>query len=367
MSDKLGVALVGCGGIARCHAFALTRVPQARLVATVDINEAAAIDFKERFGFEEHSASLDQVLDRPDVDAVVITTSNKTHAPLSVQAMRAGKHVMVQKPMAMNLAEAREMVAVADENNVKLMVSFFELFLPPVERAKAIIDAGLIGAPFFFKAIMAWHMPDNALGWRFDPQMSGGGVIMDGNVHHVSNALFLLAEPEVTSVYAEYATLTTNSLVEDTAVVLMRTPTALCEISGSNRLWEPGGTVPNFKDSWQVFGTKGTIQWDSSQRPTMRVFSSDEKVTDPLLGGGWVYPRLPLTPEDQRAYSMHLNGEENPWVPEHAHFVEACLTGAPLRSDGRFGLKTQAVLEAAYQSGKEGRRLPVATEVPRRA
>ena len=88
-------------------------------MATVDINEAAAIDFKDRFGFEEHSASLDEVLDRPDVGAVVITTSNKSHAPLSIQAMRAGKHVMVQKPMAMNLAEARAMVAAADENNVE--------------------------------------------------------------------------------------------------------------------------------------------------------------------------------------------------------------------------------------------------------
>src|ERR1017187_7682021 len=357
MSDKLGVVMVGCGGIARCHAFALTRVPQVRLVAAVDINEAAAIDFKERFGFEEHSAKLEELLDRSDVDAVVITTSNKTHAPLSVQAMRAGKHVMVQKPMAMSMAEAREMVAVADENKVKLMVSFFELFLPPVERAKAIIDAGLIGSPFFFKGFMAWHMPDNALGWRFDPQVSGGGVIMDGNVHHISNALYLLGEPEITSVYAEYATLTTDSKVEDTAVVLMRTPTAICEISGSNRLWEPGGTVANFKDMWEIYGTKGTIQWDASRRPTMRVFSSEADAANPLIGGGWASPHLPLIPEDQRAYSMHLNGEENPWVPEHRHFVEACLTGTPLRSDGRFGLKTQAVLEAAYRSGREGRRV----------
>ena len=106
MSDKLGVALVGCGGIARCHAFALTRA-EVRLVAAVDINEAAAINFTERFGFEEHTANLDEVLDRPDIDAVVITTSNKTHALLSVQAMRAGKHVMVQKPMAMSLAKQK--------------------------------------------------------------------------------------------------------------------------------------------------------------------------------------------------------------------------------------------------------------------
>ena len=104
---------------------------------------------------------------------------------------------------------------------------------------------------------MAWHMPDNALGWRFDPQMSGGGVIMDGNVHHVSNALFLLAEPEVTSVYAEYATLTTNSLVEDTAVVLMRTPTALCENLGLEPVVGAGWDRPQLQGQLADFRDKG--------------------------------------------------------------------------------------------------------------
>jgi predicted dehydrogenase len=355
MTESLGVALVGCGGIANCHAFALTRVPAARLVASVDIDEAAAIDFKERFGFEAHATDFAAVLARDDVDAVVVATSNRTHALLSLQALRAGKHVMVQKPMAMNQAEAEEMVVAADEAGRKLMVSFFELFLPPVERARAIIETGLIGDPFLFKAIMAWHMPDGALGWRFDPAVAGGGVLMDGNVHHVSNALYLLGDPEVTSVYSEYGALTTDAAVEDTAVLIMRTANAICEISGSNRLLEPGGTLETFKDSWEVYGTKGTIHWNSSTRPTMRVFT--EEVAEPLVGRGWAYPMLPIIPEDQREYSMHINGDESPWVPEHEHFVDACLNDTPLRSDGRFGLKTQRVLDAAYRSGRDGRRV----------
>jgi predicted dehydrogenase len=357
MGDELGVVLVGCGGIANCHAFALSRVPDARLIASVDIDEPAAIDFKKRFGFETHSTDLEAVLERDDVEAVVITTSNKTHGPLTMKALRAGKHVMVQKPMAMSRAEAEEMVTAADESGKKLMVSFFELFLPPVERAKEIIDAGLIGDPFFFKGIMAWYMPDDALGWRFDPALSGGGVIMDGNVHHVSNALYLLGDPEVTSVYAEYGALTTDVPVEDTAVLVMRTPKAICEISGSNRLLEPGGAFENFKDSWEIYGTKGTIQWNSSTRPTMRVFTTEGEQTLPLVSDGWQHPQLGRIPPDQREYAMHLNGDESPWVPEHQHFIDACRNDTPLRSDGRFGLKTQQVLEAAYQSGREGRRL----------
>jgi UDP-N-acetyl-2-amino-2-deoxyglucuronate dehydrogenase len=357
MTKTLGVAMVGCGGIARSHAFALSKVANARLVASVDIDEAAAVQFKERFGFETWSTDLDAVLARDDVDALVITTSSKSHGPLIMKALEAGKHVLVQKPMTTSLEESRAALALANEKGLKLMVSFFELFLPPVERAREIIEAGLIGTPFFFKAIMAWHTPDVTSGWRFDPALAGGGVILDGNVHHVANALYLLGNPEISSVYAEYGALTADIAVEDTAVVLIRTPEAILEISGSNRLQEPGGATTAFKDQWQVFGTKGTVQWDSASRPTFRVFTSEESAVDPLLANGWIAPKLPVMAADEREFSMHINGEESPWVPEHRHFVDACLNDTPVRSDGAFGLKTQQILDAAYESGRAGRKL----------
>jgi myo-inositol 2-dehydrogenase/D-chiro-inositol 1-dehydrogenase len=357
MPETLGVVMVGCGGIARSHAFALTKVDNARLIASVDVDEAAAIRFKDRFGFETYSTDLDAVLARDDVDAVVITTSSKSHGPLIMKALEAGKHVLVQKPMTASVEESRAALALAEEKGLKLMVSFFELFLPPVERAREIIEAGLIGEPFLFKAIMAWHTPDVTSGWRFNPALAGGGVILDGNVHHVSNALYLLGDPGIESVYAEYGALTADIEVEDTAVILIRTDKAILEISGSNRLQEPGGATTAFKDNWQVFGTKGTIQWDSAARPTFRVYTSEESAMDPLLADGWVSPKLPVMAPDHREFSMHINGEESPWVPEHQHFVDACLNDTPVRSDGNFGLKTQLILEAAYQSGKQGRKL----------
>jgi predicted dehydrogenase len=161
----------------------------------------------------------------------------------------------------------------------------------------------------------------------------------------------------VQSVYAEYGALTADIKVEDTAVILVRTDKAILEISGSNRLQEPGGATVAFKDQWQVFGTKGTIAWDAAARPTFRVFTSDKDALDPLLSNGWVSPKLPVMPPDHREFSMHINGEESPWVPEHQHFVDACLNDTPVRSDGEFGLKTQLILEAAYKSGREGRKL----------
>ncbi|KQV26358.1 MULTISPECIES: Gfo/Idh/MocA family protein [unclassified Microcella] len=359
MPDTLGIAMVGCGGIARSHAFALTKVARARLIASVDIDEAAALRFKERFGFETHSTDLDAVLQRDDVHAVVISTSSKSHGPLIIKALEAGKHVLVQKPMTANVDEARAALELADTTGLKLMVSFFELFLPPIERARAIIEAGLIGDPFLFKAIMAWHTPDVTSSWRFDPALAGGGIMLDGSVHHVSNALYLLGNPEVQSVYAEYGALTADIQVEDTAVMVIRTDSAILEISGSNRLQEPGGATMAFKDQWAVYGTKGTVQWDAAARPTFRVFTSEKSATDELLSDGWISPKLPVMAADHREFSMHINGEESPWVPQHQHFVDACLDDTEVRSDARFGLKTQLILDAAYESGRQGRKLPI--------
>ena len=227
------------------------------------------------------------MLERDDVDAVIVTTANNMHAPLSIQALDAGKHVMVQKPIALTLAQADAMIDAADRSGKQLMVSFFEFFHPAFRRAKEIVDAGSIGDVFFYKAIMAWYMPSTE-NWRFDPAVSGGGILMDGHSHHVAYFNWLLDDPEIASVYSDYGTLASDAPVEDTGVTLIRTPTAMAEISGSNRLLEPnaqnGGT---FKESIEIFGTKGTIHIHPTERPSLRVYAP-EMAIDPALGRGWI-------------------------------------------------------------------------------
>jgi myo-inositol 2-dehydrogenase/D-chiro-inositol 1-dehydrogenase len=355
MTDrKLGIAVVGCGGISNPHTYALTQVPNARLVATVDIDESRARDFKIRFNAESYSTDIDAVLRREDVEAVVVTTANDTHAALTLKALKAGKHVLVQKPMALNLEQAEEMVAAATAAKRTLMVSFFEFFHPAFARAKQIVDQGLLGDVFFFKAIMAWYSP-SLEAWRFDPKVSGGGILFDGHSHHVAYFLHLLGNPKIDSVYSAYGALNSTARVEDTGVTILRTPTALAEISGSNRLLEPNAQMNfNFKERIEIFGSKGTIHIDPTQRPSLKVYAPGESGDD-LIAGGWLAPQLnPVSPMHQ-PYGLHFNPDENPWVGEHQHFVDRCLDGKPVVSDGRFGYKVQSILSAAYASGREGR------------
>lgn len=355
MSNRqLGVVLAGCGGIGTCHAYAISVIPEARLVGVVDVDENRARDFAQRFGAETYAKDLGELLGRADVDAVINATANNLHAPLSIKALEAGKHVMVQKPMALTLDEADAMIAAADRAGKTLMVSFFEFFHPAFKRAKALVDAGAIGDVFFYKAIMAWYMPtlDN---WRFDPKVSGGGILMDGHSHHIAYFNWLLNDPEIQSVYSDYGTLASEAPVEDTGVTLVRTKTALAEISGSNRLQEPNPQNGfGFKESIEIFGTKGTIHIHPTDRPSLRVYVPDLAI-DPALSRGWIAPGLDFIPYQERGYSAHFNPEEDPWVPEHRHFIECLRDGKPVVSDGRFGRKVHAVTMAGYESGREGR------------
>jgi predicted dehydrogenase len=348
-----GIVLAGCGGIGRCHAAAVAVMPEARLVATVDVDEDRARTFAETFHAETFATDLADVLARDDVDAVIVATANNLHAPLTIQALEAGKHVMVQKPMALTLAEADEMVAAADRSGRQLMVSFFEFFHPAFKRAKELVDRGRIGDVFLFKAIMAWTSGlDN---WRFDPAVSGGGILMDGHSHHVAYFTWLLDDPPIASVYSEMGTLASDAAVEDTGVTLIRTPTAIAEISGSNRLLEPNAQNGRFfKESIEIFGTNGTIHIHPTERPSLKIFVSGDAIEE-SLAGGWIAPRLDWVPYEERGYSTHFNAEEDPWVGEHRHFVACIREGRPVVSDGRFGRRVQQILLAGYESAREQR------------
>lgn len=355
MAERIiGVAVVGCGGIAHSHAWALSVMPEARLVAVVDIDEGRARDFAQRYRADAHLTDIDQALRRDDIEGIVITTANDQHAPLAIRALDAGKHVLVQKPMAMTLAEADRMVAAADRSGKTLMVSFFEFFHPAFKRAREIIDQGSIGDIFLFKAIMAWNMRNTST-WRFNPAVAGGGILMDGHVHHVALFNWLLNSPQIESVYSEIGTLASDAEVEDTGVTLIRTKAAIAEISGSNRLQEPNAQNGRFyKEVVEIFGTKGTIHVHPTQRPSLRVFTGESGVID-TLAGGWIAPRLDWVPYEERGRSAHFNSDEDPWVGEHRHFIECIRDGKSPLSDGRFGRNVQAILAAGYESAREKR------------
>lgn len=175
MTQSIRVCLVGAGRVARVHANSLVHhVPAARLVAIVDPNKTALDEAGEMFGIGARFASLKAALDSIAFDAVVITTPTFTHTELAVLAANAGKHVLLEKPMAMTLAECDAIIAAAEANGVVLQLGFMRRFDPEFVAAAERIEAGEIGRPMLVKSLT--HGPGLPPAWARDLKTSNGNL-----------------------------------------------------------------------------------------------------------------------------------------------------------------------------------------------
>ena len=352
--DKLGVAVIGCGFLGHPHAKGVARAKNCRLVAVVDVFADRAEQFKEQFGAEVAISDIDKALARDDVDWVVVTTPNSSHAELTIRALEAGKHVMVQKPMAMTLEECDAMIAASERTGKKLMNAYFEMFHPVYYKAKELIDRGAIGQVFFMKAIMAWYMPtsDN---WRFDKSVSGGGILMDGHIHHAAMFKYYTGS-DAKWVTTQGGTLASPSdvQVEDTAVTLIRSDKALAEVSGSNRLKRPCHQNDfQFQEYIELYGTDGTILCRTLERPSLWVYTENEPVPEHLQG--WLFPRVDWVDFDDRVGWCQFNADEDPWVRLHEHFSDCIINDTRPLTTGEDGRDFLEIILAGYESMREGR------------
>lgn len=190
--EKLGVAIIGCGSVARWkYAENLAALPGAELRATLG---GDAEGFRRLYGAPGAVAcrSLEELLARSDVDAVFVCTPNSTHARISTAALRAGKHVLCEKPMALDEAEAAGMVQAAREAGVVLTVGHQARFAPAAQALYRSLREGRLGSVYFARASMVRRMGIPTWGHFFDPALQGGGCLMDLGTHALDLALWLL-------------------------------------------------------------------------------------------------------------------------------------------------------------------------------
>jgi predicted dehydrogenase len=175
MSPALRVCLVGAGRVARVHAHSLVHhVPAAQLVAIVDPDRSALDEAGEMFGVDTRYGSFEEALDGVEFDAVVITTPTFTHAALAVAAANAGKHVLLEKPMALTLAECDAIIDAAERRGVILQLGFMRRFDPEFVAAAERIEAGEIGRPMLVKSLT--HGPGLPPAWARDLKTSNGNL-----------------------------------------------------------------------------------------------------------------------------------------------------------------------------------------------
>ena len=200
----LRAALVGVGRIADMHYLGYSATPMAELVAICDVDPDLLRLRADEWGIDKTYGDFDQLLGDPDVDAVDIITPHYLHAPMTIAALEAGKHVSVQKPMALTIAEADAMIAAAEQAGKLLRVIDNYRFHPPFVRAKQMLESGGIGEPMSVRIKTAsgtapngWEIPQSSHQWRSDPTLSGEGSVLFDHGHHVwTIARYLLGDIE---------------------------------------------------------------------------------------------------------------------------------------------------------------------------
>lgn len=202
--EKIRVGLIGVGGIARLHQLGYRDNPHAELYAICDVDEELLRQRAADWGVQKRYADYRQLLADPAVEAVEVITPHHLHEAMGVAALAAGKHVSMQKPMAVTVGECEALIAAAKRAGTLFRVFENFRYYPPLVRAKALLDSGAIGEPLSIRIKVVqgsmgegWKIPYSRWAWRFDPAQSGGGrVILDYGYHLFSVAMWLLGDVE---------------------------------------------------------------------------------------------------------------------------------------------------------------------------
>jgi predicted dehydrogenase len=312
--------LIGCGDIAqRRVAPALRDLPNCRLQAVARAQADLADSFANRFGAIKSYRTCNELLADKEIEAVYIATPVHLHAVQTIAAAEAGKHVLCEKPMAMNVKECDEMIAACRANNVKLGIAYYRHFYPVIGRIKSVIQSGEIGTPALVQInAFEWFdpKPEHPRYWLVKKELAGGGPIFDFGCHRIEVLVNVFGPIEL--VTSMVSNVVFDREVEDTATALFQFRGGTCGVlSVTHAANEP-------RDTLDVFGTQGSIHV-------------------PVLNGSEL--RIKTNKGERvESHAPALNVHE----PLIENFAEAVLTGLEPRVDGDIGRMVTKIEEEIY-------------------
>lgn len=253
--DSLNFALIGCGRIAHRHADALTKNDQSRLVCTCDVIAERAREFREKYEAQSCCSDYHQVLERHDVDVVNICTPSGLHAQIGVEAAQAGKHVIIEKPIALSLHDADALIRACEENRVVLAVCHQNRFNPAVRELRQSLDEGRFGKLTHAAAVLRWFRPQayyDQASWRGTWAMDGG-CLMNQSIHNIDLLQWMMGP--VASLFGYTARNLRNIEVEDLGMVVLKFQNGvLGSIEASTTIFPE-----NLEETLSIFGEKGSV------------------------------------------------------------------------------------------------------------
>lgn len=315
-NGPLAIGLVGSGRIAQTYLDALKHVDECRLIAVADNRENAAVSVAEPIGAVAHT-DYRRLLEC-GIEAVIICTPPGTHAEIAGFFLDNGVHVLCEKPLAVTLLEAEELVAKADRADRLVMMASKFRYVDDVVKAKGIVDSGILGEVILFENVFCSKV-DMRNRWNSDRSMSGGGVLIDNGTHSVDIARYLLGP--IVKVRSEEGRRVQQLDVEDTCRLFFRTA------GGAMGAVDLSWSIHKERDSFiEVFGPEGvlSIGWKSSK------YRQSEKVDWVTFGKG--YDKTQAFARQLRNFVGSIRGSEVPLITAED------------------GLESVRVIEAAYRS-----------------
>lgn len=337
MAKKTKVGIIGLGWPGREHLKGYLKSQRAEVVAVCDANTELAQSIADEHGIAGVYADHKQMLRHSDVEAVSVCLPNFLHAPISLDALRAGRHVICEKPPALDAKQAKRMADAADKAGRTLMYALCQRFSGPAKLVKSYIDAGELGDIYFARAV--YHrrrgIPLGTQSWFTDKKRSGGGALIDIGVHALDCVWWLMGNPKPVSIsgnaYHKFGHVVpkgTHFDVDDSAFGLIRfdnDATLILECSWALNL--SGGSAT------QIAGTKGGVEMS----PVKILTERDGVQVD-------MTPQVP---------------EADAFAGQTDHFVECLQTGRTPIIGAEQGVQLMQMLEGIYKSAQTGREVRI--------
>lgn len=338
----LKFALVGCGRIANKHIEALKRIKEARLVALCDQVETRAKELAERLAIPYYTNYHD-MLQNQEIDVVNILTPSGLHAQQTMDIVENyKKHIVCEKPMALKLEEADQMIEVCQKHQVRLFVVLQNRFNPAVQALKRALDAGRFGRLVLGAVRVRWTREQgyyDADSWRGTWELDGGCLTNQAS-HHIDLLTWLLGEPvEVT---AKTATRLLNIEVEDTGAAIIRFRNGALGIVEATTATRP----VNLEGSLSLLGEKGAVEIGGFNANQIKTWQFADE-----------------TEEDERIRKTSMQIPEETFAHGHQkyleHVIHSLLYDKPALVDGQEGRKSLELLHAIYESAESGQSIPL--------
>jgi xylose dehydrogenase (NAD/NADP) len=325
---KINWGILGCAGIAE-KAFipAVLKSRNGVLAAIASRDEARAADWARRFGFLRSRRTYQELVEDPAIDAVYNPLPNDLHAEWSIRAMRAGKHVLCEKPMARDASEARAMIQTAEANGLLLMEGFMYKFHPQIGKTLELISAGAIGEPRSVHSSFTFRFERDRSNYRWSPAQ-GGGALYDVGCYTISIARLVLgAEPLAASAAAHI----------DPATGVDLTTAALLEFPGARFAQCESSFETHFQSRLLVVGADGVLRLE-------RAFSAKDFDVAVEIVRGDAVEAVPIPKADMFVLMIE-------------HFGEAVLGETPLRYPASDAGNNMRAIDACFESIRTGGRV----------